>query len=264
MVCRTGEISGQDKVADERRHDPGKRRNRRVAGASHAAFRRSKPGKHGQREDAGPAEQPGQLERDASRRARPRQHRRKGRAGRHGLNRRAARPAGFTLIELMIVLAIVGVVASFAIPAYQDYLARSRAGEGLSLAAAARLTVAENVAAGAQKLGSGYEPPLPTHNVESIAIDDNTGEITIAYTSRVTPAGSNTLKLVPSLPDDADGEDGAATSRVPLVAGSPGGGTLTWECFAADKTTSSLPVPGPAPVTPSTLPGKLAPPACRE
>ena len=46
---------------------------------------------------------------------------------------------GFTLIELMIVLAIVGIVAAYAVPAYQDYLARSRVGEGLSLASGARL-----------------------------------------------------------------------------------------------------------------------------
>jgi prepilin-type N-terminal cleavage/methylation domain-containing protein len=67
---------------------------------------------------------------------------------------------GFTLVELMIVLAIVGVVAAYAIPAYQDYLARSRVGEGLSLAAAARLAVAENAASG-DAFGNGYVIPTP-------------------------------------------------------------------------------------------------------
>src|ERR1700744_3258781 len=42
---------------------------------------------------------------------------------------------GFTMVELMIVLAIVGVIAAYAVPAYQDYVARSRVGEGLMLAA---------------------------------------------------------------------------------------------------------------------------------
>jgi type IV pilus assembly protein PilA len=167
---------------------------------------------------------------------------------------------GFTLVELMIVLAIVGVVAAYAIPAYQDYLARSRVGEGLSLAAAARLAVAENAATG-NPLGSGYVAPSPTRNVESISVDDDSGEIAIRYTARVASAGSETLVLIPSTPDDAI----TPTARVALAKGAMQAGSLTWECFAGGKTSSSLSAPGsgPIPREAATLPPNVAPPECR-
>ncbi|MDR0478815.1 MAG: type II secretion system protein [Burkholderiaceae bacterium] len=194
---------------------------------------------------------------------------------------------GFTLIELMMVIAVIGILAALALPAYQDYLIRTRVSEGINLATSAKLSVAADALAtdtdlylvesqwNARANNTGlstryvtsmcFDSAAPSATCPELSPSDSpSGIITITYGNATGPSASG--RGVQMRPYVQNGAGSGVNGAMPLgtqLAKRADSGALDWACISSGVAYANATVDTALTALNGGLPAKYVPANCR-